>query len=1089
MPKPFVVYRSSAGSGKTYTLTKEYLKLAFRRPEYFKHILAVTFTNKATKEMKVRILSVLQDLTKGAHPLGHELKEATGLSDSQLQQRAREILKAILHNYSYFSISTIDSFFQRVIRAFAREMGLQGGFRIELDEEQVLTEVIDKVLLEVGHNENLTNWLIKFAETRVDDGKPWDTRREIGNLAQEIFKEQFKRFEPEVLATASNSEFIPHFLGELKKVKDEFEGALTHIGQAGMKVIRENGLDVTDFAYKESGPAGFLEKLSMGKILAPGIRIESSAVDANSWSSKTNPLRAQIRSLAESHLVELLQEAVVYYKTNRVPYESSTEVLRYLYTYGILSDLAGKLDEYRDENELMLISDAAVFLKKIIADTEAPFVYEKVGSRFNHYLIDEFQDTSGFQWDNFRPLIENSLAENNYNLVVGDVKQSIYRWRGGDLDLLLEGVEKDIGSDRIGFEDLTQNWRSRQKIVDFNNSLFQFARELMSEQVKLKLAEVEDGDAKLLLASKTEKINQAYGEVIQECARQSSADDGGYLRFRFYPWMDKDGIEWKDNALTDLPQIIEELQGQKYALKDIAILVRTRLEGRAVVDHLLNYQSSSAREGYSYDVVSSESLYLENSSITRFLVACLKYIYKPDDMIQRVHMAYEWHRYIKPDETSLNEIFQKSSDQIKEDSFRTLFPSEFFEAIPELRKRSIYQLVEGIVQIFELDNFKEERAYLQGFLDAILDFSKTENDDILSFLSWWEQIGRERTVMVSEDQNAIRVMTIHMAKGLQFKAVIVPFCEWNMDGLQGFDNILWSKNEDTPPFDQAPYLPLNYSNKLKSTVFFKEFYEELIKSYIDNLNILYVAFTRAEEVLISTSPQHRSKGEIRVSSAVIDQYFDSDFKLGLFKTLQSEQFVEFSCGSYPSLGVEEVAGISQVSLDHFPSYDWSDRLVIKRSHTEDPIDSTDLEVDPKFFLAILRDLESINDLKRQLSDKLNEGLAHQEQREIIFRKLNEILSMDEIRTWFKPGDQVMMKAVILSPEHGELFADRLIYGDEVIKVIGFFLDAPGKDEIAQLEKAIEHFEQADKKAKGFFFNVSKKQVYEIGNQSIDEVDA
>ena len=248
MPKPFVIYRSSAGSGKTYTLTKEYLKLAFRSPDYFKSILAVTFTNKATKEMKDRVLEVLQALSTGDHPLAFELKQASGLDDEQLKKRAMETLRTILHQYSYFSISTIDSFFQKVIRAFAREMGLQGGFHIELDEDQVLAEVIDKVLLEVGHNENLTSWLIKFAETRVDDGKPWDTRREIGNLAREIFQEQFKKFEPQVLAVARDREFIPGFLSELSKVKKNFEGHLKALGKQGMEIVSRHGLEVVDFS-------------------------------------------------------------------------------------------------------------------------------------------------------------------------------------------------------------------------------------------------------------------------------------------------------------------------------------------------------------------------------------------------------------------------------------------------------------------------------------------------------------------------------------------------------------------------------------------------------------------------------------------------------------------------------------------------------------------------------------------------------------------------------------------------------------------------------------------------------------------------
>ena len=1077
MPQPFVVYRSSAGSGKTYTLTKEYIKLAFQEPDYFKHILAVTFTNKATKEMKSRVLSVLSSLAKGPHPLASELKKATGLDDDELRQRSRDILASILHNYSYFSISTIDSFFQKVIRAFAREMGLQGGFRIELDEDLVLAEVIDKVLLEVGQNENLTKWLIKFAETRVDDGKPWDTRREIGNLAKEIFQENFKQFEPEILAVAKDNQFIPGFLSALNEVKRSFEDTLKKLGKQGMEIIARHKLDVTDFAYKESGPAGYIEKLSQGKITAPGIRIESAALDTSAWYAKTNPLRANIRNCVEDGLQEILQQVVVHYKKDQVPYESANEVLRYLYTYGILADLASKLEEYRDENELMLISDAAVFLKKIIADTDSPFIYEKVGTRYRHYLMDEFQDTSGFQWDNFRPLVDNSLAEGNYNLVVGDVKQSIYRWRGGDLDLLLEGIQRDIGIDRITYEDLTQNWRSRGNIVDFNNSLFQFAREALNNQVNTKLEEVEDEHVKTELAEKADKIKTAYQEVIQTTARESS-DDKGFLRFRFYPYTGTNGAEWKDNVLYHLPAMLNELQDQKYSLKDIAILVRTRAEGQAIVDYLLQYQSSQTDTGYKYDVISSESLYLEHASLSRFLIACLKYIYKPDDAIQRVHMAYEYLQYINPIDKELDKLFRDSSNLDREKEFREQFTTSFFERIPELRKCSVYQLVEELVRIFELDRFHTERAYLQGFLDAVLDFTKTENDDILSFLSWWELMGRERTIMVSEDQEAIRVMTIHMAKGLQFKAVLIPFCEWNMDGLQGFDNILWSKSE-TEPFNQAPYLPLNYSTKLKSTVFFKNFYEELIKSYLDNLNILYVAFTRAEEVLMASMPQHRRAGDIRVSSAILDQYFVSEYKLDQFIGDHNEEYIEMTLGKYPDLGVEEVSKdeLRSIHLAHFPSYNWMERLTIRREF-EDYDMPGEAQADPSTILNILRSLDSIDRIDRIINQKLTEGLAHQSEKPAIQKEMSAILSMDEVNTWFRPSDNFATSVSLLIPGSDDISIDRIVYADEKTKIIQFVVSID--DEIIPpMKRALEHFKSGGKPAIAFVLDVASRQLVEV----------
>ncbi|MDA0195138.1 MAG: UvrD-helicase domain-containing protein [Bacteroidetes bacterium] len=1079
--KPLVIYRSSAGSGKTYTLTKEYLKLAFKHPDYFKHILAVTFTNKATREMKNRIISVLKNIIQGGHELETELKESTGLNDIQLKVRSKEILVNILHNYSYFSVSTIDSFFQRVIRAFAREMGLQGGFRIELDEEQVMTEVIDKVLLEVGQNENLTKWLIKFAETRVDDGKAWDTRREIGNLAKEIFKEQFKTFESDVLTIAKDEKFIPGFLEELRQVKSRFEDKLRKIGSDAMVIIRKHQLDVTDFAYKEGGPAGYLEKLVGGQFNAPGIRIETSALDLNSWSSKTNPLRARVIAAAQDGLVQLLAEAVLHYKEHQMEYESASEVLRYLYTFGILTDLTAKLQEYRDENEVMLISDAAVFLKQIIADTDAPFIYEKVGSRYHHYLIDEFQDTSGFQWDNFRPLIENSLAENNFNLVVGDVKQSIYRWRGGDLELLLSGIENDIGAERTDHQDLTQNWRSRQNIVDFNNSLFRFARELFTKQANDKIAEVIDEEAREALYKKSQIIEKGYAEVIQECARNYGEDESGLVRFRFFPWSDMNDVDWKDNALLQIPGMVEELQDQRYDLKDIAILVRTRTEGRVVVDHLLNYQSSQTKTNYRYDVISSESLYLENSSVTRFLIATLNYIYKTDDFIQRVHMAYEYHRYIHRQNKTLNALFAISSDKARESEFIELFPYEFFAHIPQLRKLPVYQLMENLIRIFGLDHFEEERAYLQGFLDAVLDFTKTENDDILSFLSWWELLGKERTVMVSEDQDAIRVMTIHMAKGLQFKAVLVPFCDWGMDNLQGWDSVLWSHNHKGKPFESVPYLPLNYTSKLKSTLFFKDYYEELIKSYLDNLNILYVAFTRAEEVIMGCCLQHKSKGEVRGASAVVGEYLRSEYKLEAIEAHIKNDYEEITLGNFPSVGIEELEKdpIEAVTMDHFPSYPWSDRLTIKRELAEISVTKEVNVIEPIVLVEIIKSTESMATLNSTLSDKINRGIAHENERGDLQQALNEILKNEEVAFWFNPKYQVALEALILMPDSNEVLIDRIVYSDKTIKLIQFVTTEPSEDAKRNLKVAQEHFKLSGKSVHSYFFIVGLNKVEEV----------
>ena len=698
---------------------------------------------------------------------------------------------------------------------------------------------------------------------------------------------------------------------------------------------------------------------------------------------------------------------------------------------------------------------------------ETPFVYEKIGSRYHHYLIDEFQDTSGFQWANFKPLVDNSLAEDHFNLIVGDVKQAIYRWRGGDQDLLLSGVEQQFGQERIEYRDLTQNWRSRPHIIDFNNSLFHFAREALALQLKAKLEEVEAGAVKDNLLEQANKLDLAYGEVIQENAREFASEDAGLVRLRAFPYYGENGLEWRDNALMQVPGMIEELQDRKYQLRDMAILVRTRAEGRAVVDHLLQYQSAEGKEGYDYDVISSESLYLENSSITRFIIAAIRYIYKPEDIIQRVHMAYEYCQYIHPTGDSLERLFLDATDLEDEEAFRALFPPEFFDQLTALRKRAVYQLVEALVRLFRLDDFAEEKAYLQGFLDAVLDFTKTENDDILSFLSWWEEIGRERTVMVSEDQNAIRVMTIHMAKGLQFKTVIIPFCDWIMDGLQGFDSILWC-HHDQPPFDQAPYLPLNYSTKLKSTVFYQDYYEELIRSYLDNLNIMYVAFTRTEEVLTVAMPQHSKRGEIRHASGVVDHYLDSEFKLDGFTAVQEDDYVEYRLGEFPGLGVEEIDADAQrqVFLEQFSSYELSDRLTIKREFTP-AVTGDHWEVVRQVLLSLV----SADQLEKTLDEKLNEGVAHRALRDELLQALRDVLARDEVASWFYGNPQVSREATILLTGGQEVAIDRVLNAPGEMSLMQLVAGKPEAEEVTVLQQAKKDL-SGEKKVRAFYLHLS-----------------
>lgn len=392
-----------------------------------------------------------------------ELVRHLGIDEEEVSSRAKIALSNILHNFSYFSISTIDSFFQKIIRNFAREIGLQSGFKLEMDQEKVLSEVVEMLLMDIGNNKTLKNWLIQFAKEKVDSSKSWDLINDIKELGREIFKEDFKEIEKDILKITEDPTLIPSYVSKLKNLKKDFEAKIKSLGLKACQIMKDFDLEVNDFSHKASGVMGYLQNICNRKPYLPGSRAQQAYRNLEGWYSKTSTKKENIKNAVESGLNDVLGEVLVQFEHEYIKYESANQVLKYMYTYGILADIHQKLQEYRDKNGLLLISDATAFLKDIIAENDTPFIYEKTGSSYRHFLIDEFQDTSKFQWANFRPLILNSLAEGNSNLVVGDIKQSIYRWRGGDWKLLLEQIGHDIGVDHTEVMNLNTNWRSKKK--------------------------------------------------------------------------------------------------------------------------------------------------------------------------------------------------------------------------------------------------------------------------------------------------------------------------------------------------------------------------------------------------------------------------------------------------------------------------------------------------------------------------------------------------------------------------------------------------------------------------------------------------
>uniref|UniRef100_UPI004047677B UvrD-helicase domain-containing protein n=1 Tax=Algoriphagus sp. TaxID=1872435 RepID=UPI004047677B len=857
MAKPFLLYRSSAGSGKTYTLTLEYLKLALRNPQSgYRQILAVTFTNKATTEMKERIISVLERLSHSvnpSNPLDRELMDFLKLAKEQLMQRARATLLYVLHGYGHFAVSTIDSFFQKVIRSFAREMDLQAKFDLEMDTDAVLDKLVDRIVEKVAEDPVLRNWLVDYAEEQLLDGKSWDIRMGIKGLGKEIFQEQFKSFRAIFQESVGQEGFLPELKGQISRVRQSLiaEGKIQ--AQQAEDIRIQFGLEWTDFKGGSNSFAKRFGVLGNPKMPFPELTVPMlrDLPEVNNWFANKSRQELAIRQAFEAGLGDLLFS----WPEKLKEWNTFSALQKNLNAFGVFRNLILELRDLKDEEGILLISDVNDFLAEITRENEAPFLYEKIGNQYQHFLIDEFQDTSEFQWASFKPLLENSLASGNTNLLVGDVKQSIYRWRGGKLELLLSEVQEQIHSDFVEVKNLSVNYRSLPGIIAFNNTVFQQLPRIMERGMEAHYAL--DSENKLSLAF--ESVAQEVPETKEKVLFQ------GKIRMEFIEKSSGERTQEDDieeeavelGALEKLPDLVRQLQDRGYALKDIAFLVRKNGEGAILADKFMEVQRQSTSSNYRFDVLSEESLFIDKSIAVKCVVGFLTYLSDPSN---QVAFKTLWQFYALVHGIPLShELF-----------FVDGLPNELQEKEQELQTRQanfqqmpLIELVEQGLTFLGLTQKQQDLSYVSGFKEAVLDYVKKNRADLLGFLDWWELNKKKRTVKIPEDHDAMRILTIHKSKGLQFKVVILPFMDWGIvsSGLQA--SILWAPFESENGIQTV--VPLTHQTLLKTSHFAGAYNEEVRLSYLDSLNMLYVAYTRAEEALFGFGMYSISKTKKEIS--------------------------------------------------------------------------------------------------------------------------------------------------------------------------------------------------------------------------------
>ncbi len=971
----------------------------------------MTFTNKATEEMKSRILETLEQLAKGQHAMSSDLMKELNVNERQLAERSDALLRSILHNYSFFAVTTIDAFFQKIVRSFAREIGIQTGFKIELDQPKVISEVIDKMLLEMVDDPQLIRWLTDFAIYQINQGKSWDTRNDIKSLSNELFNEFLVQNKHKVFAQLNKPDFIGEFILSLNKRREELEHSLIEIGKQLRTNLKTHGLTRDDFTYKAAGVGGYLDKVVNGEFAEPGKRVYD-ALEQGKWYSKGADKTAAIDNAIAAGLADQLSAAIDYYFKHNREYQSLEQVIKYIYTFGLLSRISEEINNYREENDLLLISDFPVFLNEIINDSDAPYIYEKVGTRYKHYLIDEFQDTSGLQWNNFKPLIQDTLSAGNFSMVVGDIKQSIYRWRGGNWKILLDQIKKDIGENHIQDEGLSTNRRSKQNIVEFNNDLFNKAPEMLESHLGSNIGEAIQANL---------NMKAAYQNSAQQLFDESGE---GLINIRFFE-KNEELEDSDDFVVGELVKYIQRLQDANYQLNDIAILVRTNPQGRKISQALMEYQLQVGDDGYKYDLISNESLYIKNNPAVHLILQSLAWVTNTEQSLALAQLKYACTQYANQRNTEI------SLEQL-------------VSRVDELTRMNMSQMVETLIDHFSLFHYQQDHAYVLAFQDLILDYLKYEKDSLTDFLLWWSDHDT-RSIQVSDDQEAMRLMTVHKSKGLQFKVVIVPYCQWKLDHSGTNEQLLWCETNGSSVLEQIPFVPIRYKNDLSKTVFVEDYYLEKSDIYLDNLNLLYVALTRAEEALFIVS-------QINANSRGISQVGDILFNYAKERALIEEALEPIEIGRLPEYSSYEKELLNQESLLPVDSSVPESRVKLRhkaRILEESVIESINYGQVIHWIFSMI---QSKKDFAMALGKaQIKFGLSDMELTDIKL-KLREIWETPQIAGWFESNWDVKNESSILLTDGKLKRPDRVIVRDNKAIVIDYKTGARAESHLRQVSE-------------------------------------
>ena len=1043
--KPLRVFKASAGSGKTFRLAVEYIKLLIQDPSSYRNILAVTFTNKATEEMKVRILSQLNGLAHGYEDSDDYMKKITEelhKDEVFVRKQATTALRSLTHDYNAFRVETIDKFFQRVLKNLARELDLTANLRVELNDTQVEQLAVDTLVESLKDKDKVLDWLMSYILETISKGQSWDVIKHVKKFGEQLFKDTYKMHQERLRPLLDDETFFNNYKKHLEKIQAENLAVMA--GYADRFFKATTGYTCDDFKQKNKGVYSYFCKLRNGSFdgRQPSKWVADCLEDPKNWATKGKPNSTAIIDLARTQLMDILTEAESQRLNCYHHYQSAQLTLKHLNELRLLGSIEKIIRELNHESNRFLLSDTQGLLNALIEESDTPFIFERIGAPLRHIMIDEFQDTSTLQWHNFKILLSNCISQNTGSLIVGDVKQSIYRWRSGDWRLL-NNIEGEFDKHLLQTTSLDTNFRSCSRIINFNNHFFTIAANIEYERLAL------------TSGNEARQLKSAYSDVCQNIPTKRG--DEGYVHVELMPEQ-----EYNDHIMEYIASTIRTLLQQGVPARHIAILARTNRE----ISETAEYFQAHVPD---VSIVSDEAYRLDSSVAINVIICALRVLSNEQDLLSKSFLAKTWANDIQHKGLNDDDILLATDMSDATAAFCEWLPSGFSTPAEfnHLRSLPLTNLVETICQLFCLDQAEGQSPYLCHFFDIIAEHLKDNTSDLDRFLQAWEEKYYKETIH-GEDVEGVRILSIHKSKGLEYENVIMPFCDWKLEPQ--ITTTIWCKSEETP-YNTLPLIPIDYSTKkMINTAYDKDYRQEHLQNTVDNLNLLYVGFTRARTRLYVYGVSHKAgkgKDSSGYRSWLIEQCLqkmtspkeaqdhlldDSKIQVG------DDGRILFDYGTPPDSEERSSDKEKKESQNLLLQLNHSETFVMKsypniahfrQSNSSQAFTATNPQellratyIDRGNLLhEFFSRLRSTEDIERVLTEMVHEGILYDEiPPEEVKAMLAKALSNKQVKSWFSPKWTLHNECGIITTENGHsktLRPDRVMSDGKRTIVVDF----------------------------------------------------